>query len=65
MSIKDMIKNKNVTFTKYRQGNLYYKTECGVEFPIPISDLGEATVTSTEKAMLLMRYLRKHLNQTQ
>lgn len=61
MSILEMVKNKKVVFTRYRQGNLYYQTECGVEFPV--SDLGEATLLAEDKAIMFMRYLRKHLAQ--
>lgn len=32
------------------------------EFPVPISDIGNATFGAQEKAMLLMRYIRKHLD---
>lgn len=60
--IKDMVNHgKRVTFTRYRKGHLYYVTECGFEFPVPIEDTGDATFNSDEKAMLLMRYIRKHL----
>lgn len=64
MKIIDIVKDKKVVFSRYRQGNLYYKTECGIEFPVPISDLGEATLLAEDKAMLFMRYIRKHLAQT-
>lgn len=45
----------------YRAGHLYYMTESGLVFPVPISDCGEATFQAEEKAILLMRYIRKHL----
>jgi len=62
--IKEMVRdNKMVTFTYYRAGNLYYKTECGLEFPVPISDAGEATFNAKEKAMLMMRYIRLYLKE--
>lgn len=62
MNIKDMVKdNKKVVFTNYRKGNLWYVTECGFEFPVPIEDVGDAIFNSEEKAMLLMRYIRKHI----
>lgn len=61
-SIKDMVKdNKKVRFTYYRDGSCYYKTECGFEFPVPISDIGNATLLAEDKALLFMRYIRKHL----
>lgn len=59
--IKDMVKNKMVEFQFYRDGDLWYKTECGFQFPVPISDTKGALFLRTEKAILLMRYIRKHL----
>ena len=40
MNIKDMVKDKKVRFTFYRAGNLYYETDDGFEFPVPIEDIG-------------------------
>lgn len=61
-SIKDMVAGgKKVTFVHYRQNELWYTTECGFEFPVPIEDIGDATFMASEKAMLLMRYIRKHI----
>lgn len=62
MNIKDMVKdNKQVTFTHYFDGDLWYKTECGFAFPVPVADTGSATFKSTDKAMLFMRYIRKQI----
>ena len=60
-NIKDMIKNKKVTFVKYTKQELIYTTECGFEFPVPIADTGEGVFLDTDKAMLFMRYIRKHI----
>lgn len=61
-SLKDMVsKNKTVSFVKYFDGNLWYETECGFQFPISIYDIGTATFLATDKALLFMRYIRKHL----
>lgn len=63
MNIKDMvIDNKKVTFQFYRAGELWYKTETGFEFPVPISDTGDAVFMKEDKAILFMRYIRKHLD---
>jgi hypothetical protein len=60
--ITDMVSNgKLVTFTRYKMGELWYITECGFEFPVPVSDTGDATFLNQDKAMLFMRYIRKHL----
>ena len=61
-SIKDMVKEKRkVTFKFYRDGQLWYETECGFEFPVPISDAGTATFLAQDRAILFMRYIRKHI----
>jgi hypothetical protein len=63
LSIKDMVKDgKKVTFTLYRKGNLWYTTEDGFEFPVPVEDIDDATFFKEDKAMLFMRYIRKHLD---
>ncbi len=43
----------------YRDGSLWYETVWGEIFPVPISDIGNATFNCEEKAILLMRYMRK------
>jgi len=62
-TIKDMVSgSKKVTFEHYFDGNLWYSTECGYMFPVPISDIGNATFYKEDKAMLFMRYIRKQMN---
>lgn len=62
MSIKDMVKDgKTVSFVQFREGNFIYKTEDGFEFPVPLSDIGNATMLAKDKAILFMRYIRKHI----
>ena len=59
----EMVKGKKATFMFYNDGELWYTTECGFEFPIPVSDraeVGNATFNAEEKAITLMRYIRKH-----
>lgn len=60
--IKEMVRNnKKVTFIFYRQKELWYKTECGFEFPVPIDDTGNGVFLNEDKAMMFMRYIRKQL----
>jgi hypothetical protein len=62
LTIKDMVKdNKKVYFQYYRAKELWYKTEDGFEFPIPIEECGDACFLVEDKAILFMRYIRKHL----
>ena len=62
MNVKDMVKdNKKVKFLRYQNNELWYVTECGFEFPIPISDTGEAAFQAEDKALLFMRWINKHV----
>ena len=61
MNIKDMVKDKKVKFLYYRENELWYTTECGFEFPVPIDDVGTASMNSEDKAILFMRWIRKHV----
>lgn len=51
--------NRRVQFDFYRAGMLYYQTEFGELFSVPIDDVGDATFNQNEKAIMLMRYMRK------
>lgn len=62
--IKAMVSGgKQVTFEYYRANHLWYTTECGFLFPVPIDDIGDATFNKTDKAMLFMRYIRKYIEE--
>ena len=61
-TLKEMVEgNQKVKFTRFLKGNLYYKTECGFEFVVPVEDTGDATFLAEDKALLFMRYIRKTL----
>jgi hypothetical protein len=62
--IKDIVKNQTAHFVFYRDRSLFYQTDNGFQFPIPIEDAGSATFNAEEKAILLMRYIRKHIERT-
>ena len=68
MKLVDLVKNKTVVFQYYRDSQLWYEIELdppdnafkhGFLFPVPISDIGNAKFNKTEKAILLMRYIKK------
>lgn len=62
MNIKNMVKdNKKVYFVRFKKGNLYYKTECGFEFPVPVSDTGDGEFLREDKALTYMRWIRKQI----
>jgi hypothetical protein len=61
-TLKEMVvKNQKVKFAFYRDGLLWYETECGFRFPVPIAEAGTATFLAEDRALLFMRYIRKHL----
>jgi hypothetical protein len=71
VTVKDLVKdNKIAEFSKYFDGSLWYRIYLVVdkgthsqseiyEFPVPVADIGTATFNATEKSLLLMRYIRK------
>ena len=36
-------------------------TETGFKFPVPITDCGDGTFLAADKAILFMRYIRRHV----
>lgn len=52
---------KKVNFVRYRKGELIYVTESGFEFPVPTDDTGDGVFLAEDRAMLFMRYIRKHI----
>lgn len=64
-NLKDLVKG-NVYFVEYRKGNLWYEAgrhtaDKPFAFPVPIEDVGDATFLACDKALLFVRYIRKHL----
>ncbi|HEX4328942.1 MAG TPA: hypothetical protein VH105_19165 [Burkholderiales bacterium] len=61
MDIKAMVSGgRKVRFRSYREGEFWYETECGFVFPVPLDDIGGAEMLTEDKAILFMRYIRKH-----
>jgi hypothetical protein len=68
VDIKEIVKDNTVRFVRYRQGFVYYAVKVPSEgaefvFPVPLSDIGDATLLATDKAMVFMRYIRKALDE--
>ena len=59
--ILDRVKDKVVRFAFYRNNELWYVCEDGFEFPVPVSDTGDGTFKDEDKAMVFMRWIRKHM----
>ena len=67
MDIKEIVRDNTVSFAKYRQGFAYYTVRVPSEgedyvFPVPLADIGDATLLAKDKAMVFMRYIRKAID---
>jgi len=63
INVKDHVSGGQKAFLKfYRGGILYYQTEKGLMFEIPISDCGDACFNAEERAITLMRWIRKQID---
>jgi hypothetical protein len=61
-TIKDMVAHgRKVRFSHYKSGELWYLTETGFAFPVPIADTGDASFLADDKAILFMRYIKRHM----
>lgn len=61
VTVNEMVSNgRKVRFTHYKSGELWYVTETGFAFPVPIADTGDGSFLAEDKALLFMRYIRKH-----
>ena len=62
MNIKDIVKDNTVHFVRYRQGIAYYGVHVPATgeyvFPVPLDDVGDASLELEDKAILFMRYIR-------
>jgi hypothetical protein len=64
MNIKELVKDNTVKFVRFREGNFIYSIKYAngeLEFPVPLSDIGNATLLAEDKAILFLRYIRQHL----
>lgn len=61
--IKDIVKDNNkASFGFYRAGIIYYTVSYNgidYQFPVRLDDIGDATLMKEDKALMLMRYIRK------
>jgi len=64
VNIKDIVKGNVARFAFYRAGNAFYEVEVDgtrYKFPVSLEDLGTATLFAEHKAITLMRYIRRAL----
>lgn len=61
-TLKSLVSDgKMVHFKFFRKGELWYSTDDGFEFAVPVSDTGDGVFLASDRAMLFMRYIRKQL----
>lgn len=61
MKTAEIVKSsKVVRFKYYREGNFIYQTDTGFEFPVPLEEVGKATMNAEDKPIYFMRWIRKH-----
>ena len=62
MHIKERVSaGKMVRFVRYQDSELWYVTDDGFEFPVPISDTGTGVFAAEDKAILFMRWIRQQM----
>ncbi|MEM1260779.1 MAG: hypothetical protein AAGH76_00065 [Pseudomonadota bacterium] len=66
MNIKDIVKDNTVRFVRYRRGVAYYGVTVpsagNYMFPVPLADIGDATLELEDKAILFMRYINRAMS---
>lgn len=56
------IVQESCAFEFYRDGSLWYKTDSGYQFPVPVEDTkGGTFLAHYPRAITLMRWIRKNL----
>ncbi|MEM7432174.1 MAG: hypothetical protein AAF351_09610 [Pseudomonadota bacterium] len=67
MNIKDIVKDNTVRFVRYRQGIAYYGVSVPLQgafqFPVPLEDIGDATLELEDKAIFFMRYIKRAMGE--
>ncbi len=68
MKLLEIVKDNKVVFEFLREGIAYYNVtvnENTWSFPVPLEDIGEATLLKEDKAIIFMRYIRKAIQNNQ
>lgn len=61
-TLKEIVSGDNqVKFVCFKDSELWYVTDCGFDFPVPIEDAKGATFNASDRAMIFMRWIRKHM----
>ena len=66
MNIKDIVKDNTVRFVRYRRGIAYYGVNVPADgayvFPVPLEDIGDATLELEDRAIMFMRYIKRAIS---
>lgn len=67
MNMMDIVRNNTVRFIRYRHGVAYYGVDVPASgsylFPVPLDDVGDATLELEDKAIYFMRYIRRAIGE--
>lgn len=59
--IETMVKDKRATFIYFKNNELWYTTDDGFEFPVPIGHVGDAKFLPSDRAILFMYWIRQRI----
>ena len=68
MKLLDIVKDNVVNFDFLRANVAYYKVKVDnvyYRFPVPLEDIGDASLFSEDKAIIMMRYIRRAIESNQ
>lgn len=57
-----VIDHQKAVYKFYQGGSLWYETEKGLQFEVPISETGNGIFNKEEKAINLMKWINKQLD---
>jgi hypothetical protein len=65
-TLKELIKDHQVTFQYYRDHELWYRIEdTDFLFPVHINEITNTTFPNSDKAIFFMRWIRKYMEEIQ
>ena len=62
ITLTEIVKDNKVIFSYLRKGTAFYNVivnDITYIFPVPLDDIGDATLMKEDKAIIFMRYIRK------
>jgi hypothetical protein len=63
--MKEIVRDNTVHFLRYRKGHFFYEVMVGsatYSFPVPLDDIGGATLERIDSALMFMRWIRRALD---